>query len=537
MICFFIIHFFFFCGFSFDIVETTIDDIHQAFSSGELNCTTLIRSHIDRIRKYDSSVHSMITINPNAIFTAKQFDESAPFGSLWCIPAIIKDNMDISTMPSSAGSLSLATNFPEEDAPVIKALRNSGVIFLGKANMAEFAMDGLNTNTEIGGQTLNVYAHDRTPYGSSGGVAASITSSFGVIGIGSDTCGSIVNPSSAASLVGLRPNRNKTNDEGIIPLSIVQDVYGPMCRSVKDLAKVWNVLKEISPVYPPFYAPSAPMMSPKKKKNDDDDVVIKVAYMSDFLTPSMGAQQEIMDLVSSYLSDVKSKLPTTVQLFDSPTYFKYAQDLAPYMAQMIQCSIDLEVSYLDDYLRINKTIQNLYSVGELVQSEMLTDLVFESLKASLKVAKDPQTDPACNGLEKLRSLLRMLILQAIQQDEVDILLYPSANQMPPLLKDLESVSSSSLYQNRKNPLSSFGDEGEKKNNGLTGFMTSCVVSAYSGFPSISYPIGYADNHVPFGMIALAKEEDTLIEWANLMEETFSYRKPPSVDSLVQENNN
>jgi hypothetical protein len=156
------------------------------------------------------------------------------------IPVIIKDNYDTGDMPTSAGSLALATSQPARDGFVVQRLREAGAIILAKSNLHELAA-GITSISSLGGQTRNPYDPTRCPGGSSGGTGAAIAASFAAVGWGSDTCGSIRYPSAYASLFGLRPTMGMVSRAGIVPLSHTQDIGGPLARTATDLAIALDV--------------------------------------------------------------------------------------------------------------------------------------------------------------------------------------------------------------------------------------------------------------------------------------------------------
>src|SRR4030081_3252554 len=152
-------------------------------------------------------------------------------------------------MPTTAGSLSLKGAQPDKDAFAVKRLREAGALILGKANMSEFATGGISASS-LGGQVKNPYDLTRTPGGSSGGTGAAVAANFAAVGTGSDTGGSIRSPSSATSLVGLRPTRGLISRDGIVPVSFTQDTIGPMTRNVADAATVLDVMAGYDPSDP-----------------------------------------------------------------------------------------------------------------------------------------------------------------------------------------------------------------------------------------------------------------------------------------------
>src|SRR4030081_924346 len=219
---------------SFHLIETSIADIHQAMEAGTLTCHDLVQQYLDRINAYDQqgpALKSMLYINPQSLQQADAMDEefkcTHKLKSLGCIPIVLKDNFDTADMPTTAGSLTLKGAQPDKDAFAVKRLREAGALILGKANMSEFATGGISASS-LGGQTRNPYDLTRNPGGSSGGTGAAVAANFAAVGMGTDTCGSIRYPSSHNSLVGLRPTLGLSSRSGIVPLSLSQDVGGPL---------------------------------------------------------------------------------------------------------------------------------------------------------------------------------------------------------------------------------------------------------------------------------------------------------------------
>jgi Asp-tRNA(Asn)/Glu-tRNA(Gln) amidotransferase A subunit family amidase len=157
------------------------------------------------------------------------------------VPVLVKDNYDTADMPTTASSLSLAGSRPPRDAATIRKLRDAGAIVLAKANLTEFALTGI-TFGSLGGQTRNPYELGRTPGGSSGGTGAALAANFGLVGTGTDTVNSIRSPSSANSVVGIRPTAGLVSRAGIVPVSSTQDAAGPLARTVRDVATVLSVM-------------------------------------------------------------------------------------------------------------------------------------------------------------------------------------------------------------------------------------------------------------------------------------------------------
>ena len=224
------------------VVEATIADLQQGMSERRFTALDLTRAYLARIAAYDQkgpALNSMVRVNPSAERDARAMDAERRAGKvrgpLHGIPIILKDNYNTADMPTTGSTLALATFVPREDAFIVRRLRESGAIIIGKSNLHELAA-GITSVSSMGGQTRNPYDPRRCPGGSSGGTGAAIAASFATVGWGSDTCGSIRIPAAFGSLYGLRPTSGLVSRHGVIPLSHTQDVAGPLARTVTDLA-------------------------------------------------------------------------------------------------------------------------------------------------------------------------------------------------------------------------------------------------------------------------------------------------------------
>jgi amidase len=180
-------------GQQFQLMETSISDIHNAMQSGKLTCRSLVQRYLDRIKAYDQqgpAINAMLYVNPKALEQAEAMDKAFKRGTklkpLQCIPLVLKDNFDTADMPTTGGSLALKGMQPAKDAFTVVRLRQAGALILGKTNMHELAINGL-TVSSLGGETKNPYELTRTPGGSSGGTGAALAANFAVVGTASET--------------------------------------------------------------------------------------------------------------------------------------------------------------------------------------------------------------------------------------------------------------------------------------------------------------------------------------------------------------
>ncbi|MGE3335698.1 MAG: amidase family protein [Rhodospirillaceae bacterium] len=232
------------------VEEVPLSQIANDLAAGTTSSVAVTQAYIERISLYNKAVNGVIGIMPDALEQAAASDqrrkERKTLGPLDGIPILIKDNIDAVGMPTTAGSFALIDNVPAKDSEVARRLRDAGAVILGKANTSQWA--GLRTTTSgmngstVGGTARNPYDLARGAAGSSNGSGISAAASFAAATIGTDTTGSVVAPSNANGVVGLRPTVALISRRGIVPVSLTQDTAGPMGRNVRDVAMLLTVL-------------------------------------------------------------------------------------------------------------------------------------------------------------------------------------------------------------------------------------------------------------------------------------------------------
>jgi amidase len=238
---------------NFNIEEARIMDIQKAFKKGITSSKDLVLMYLDRISRLEQKgpkLNAIIELNPDAIQIAEALDwERETKGirsNLHGIPVLIKDNIETGDkMHTSAGSYALKDSYAKEDACLVRLLREAGAIILGKTNMTEWASymsDSMPAGySSRGGTVLSPYGPGLLdPGGSSSGSGVAVTSNFCAVAIGTETSGSIINPSNNLSIVGIKPTLGLVSRSGIIPASHMQDTAGPMARTVEDAAILLN---------------------------------------------------------------------------------------------------------------------------------------------------------------------------------------------------------------------------------------------------------------------------------------------------------
>ena len=241
-----------------DIVELTVVELQEGYRASAYTVVEVVQAFLNRIERYEDHYNAFISMNPNALEIAAALDEelrtSGARGMLHGVPVVIKDNLDYAGLVTTAGfnGFSAGTGgidmVPGDDAVAVERLRAAGAVVLGKTNMPDFAGHGTRTRSSAAGETLNPYATDRVPGGSSGGTATAVNASFAVLGLGTETGGSIQNPAAAQALVGVKPTFGLVPLEGVVPIDATyRDVVGPLARTVRDAAITLDVIAGPSP--------------------------------------------------------------------------------------------------------------------------------------------------------------------------------------------------------------------------------------------------------------------------------------------------
>lgn len=237
-------------------IEADIRHLQRQMRLGRLTSTELTAGLLNRIKKLNPVLHAVIETNPDALRIAHRRDAQRRAGRargpLHGIPVLLKDNIATADrMETTAGSLALVGSEVPADAPLVAQLRRAGAVILGKANMSEWAyfrggsedFPGISGWSARGGFTRNPYDLALDPSGSSSGSAAAVAASLSVVAVGTETDGSIISPSAAQSVVGIKPTVGLVSSAGIIPIAHSQDTAGPMARTTRDAALLLDVLR------------------------------------------------------------------------------------------------------------------------------------------------------------------------------------------------------------------------------------------------------------------------------------------------------
>jgi amidase len=494
----------------FPVVETTIEQAHAAMKAGRLTARQLTQRYLDRIAAYDQqgpAINSLILINARALQIADSLDAiyrqtGRMVGPLHGIPIIVKDNYDTYDLQTTGGSLSLAGSIPPDDAFQVRKIREAGAIIVAKANLAEFAFTPLETISSIlVGYTRNPYALDRVTAGSSGGTAAAVAASLGLIGLGTDTGNSIRGPASHNALVGIRSTMGLTSRDGIIPLYADRDIGGPMTRTVADAVRVFDVIAG--------YDPADSVTAPAKERRES-------SYLPHLKADGLrGKRIGVLRQVSN---------TRTTDSLVLVAFERAIADLKRGGATVIDSVMITELDSLRGPFSCGrfKTDINTYlaSLGEKAPVKSLDDIVrsrrfhptIEMRLRNFQTFTSPEEDNNCKQARVNVPLLQAGVRRALQENRLDAMIYPTWNNPPRRIGDLNTPA---------------GDSSQR-------------LSPPTGFPAITVPMGWATGttsgtrrsveQLPLGLQILgdAWSEGVLIEIAYSYEQLTKHRRPPAL---------
>src|SRR5215469_13092689 len=489
-------------GGSFSLVsaqEATVADIRAALEARQVTCRQLVQMYLDRIAAYDKkgpALNAIIMVNPNALATADALDakfaQSGFAGPLHCVPLIVKDNFNTADMPTTAGSLSLKGSIPPGDAFLVRKLREAGALVLAKSNMAEFAWSPFETvSSLLPGYTRNPYALDRVPAGSSGGTAAAVAANFGAVGLGTDTGNSIRGPSSHTSLAGIRSTMGLTSRDGIVPLFLSRDIGGPMARTMADAVAVFDIIAGCDPADPVTAASQGKRPDSYLKFLDADGLKGSRVGVLRQLSIGPDTDPEIAKAMEQALADMKRQGAEIIdevrvaEIDEIPVakFFcnRFKQDINAYLAKRTPAP---PVKNLDEILASQKFHPS-------IEKRML----------DAQAEAPPDENPKCQEAAENGRRLATGVLKAMDEARLDALVYPSWNNPPRLIGDLNSPHG---------------------NN-------SPRISPPTGFPAITVPMGFVYGALPAGLQILGRpwSEPTLIKIGYAYEQATRHRHPPA----------
>ena len=492
---------------AFELEEVTITELQQGLQSGKYSSRQLVEKYSDRINDIDKKgpgLYAVIEMNPDAERIAVALDrerkEKGPRSPLHGIPILIKDNIDTQDrMMTTAGSLALVGAKPPRDAFVAQRLREAGAVILGKTNLSEWANFRSSKSSSgwsgRGGQTKNPYVLERNPCGSSSGSGVAVASNFCAAAVGTETDGSVVCPSSANSLVGIKPTIGLISRAGIIPIAHSQDTAGPMARTVSDAAILLNALAGIDPRDQATNESRGKAAADYTKFLDKDGLR---GMRLGIARKHFGFNERVDKLMGDLLAEMKRLGAVLVDPADIPTTGKF--DDSELEVLLYEFKADLN-TYLAG-LGPSSPVHSLKDVIAFNEKNRDREMPYFGQDLMIKAeAKGPLTSkPYLAALRKNHLLTRTQGIDAImKKHQLDALVAPTGG--PPWPTDWIN-----------------GDH-------FTGGYSSA--SAIAGYPHITVPAGYIFG-LPVGISFFggAFSEPKLIKIAYAFEQATRLRRPP-----------
>jgi len=492
---------------SFEFDEATVDQLQQSLSQGALSSHALTEKYLARIAAMDKqgpAVNAIIELNPDALSIADQLDkerkQKGARGPLHGIPVLIKDNVDTADkMMTTAGSLALVGQHAPKDSFVAQKLRAAGAVILGKTNLSEWANIRSSHSTSgwsgRGGLTRNPYALDRNPCGSSSGTGAAVSANFCVLGVGTETDGSVVCPSSSNGLVGIKPTLGLISRSGIIPIAHSQDTAGPMARTVRDAAILLGALAGADP-NDPATADSAGHLQPDYTKFLDPNGLrgARIGVARKYF----GFSDEVDRLFAGVLREMQKQGAVLVDPADLETHGKF--DDTELTVLLYELKADLNA-----YLKArgpDVPVRNLKEVIDFNEANSSKEMPYFGQDLFVKAEeKGPlSTKEYTDALAANHRLSRAEGIDALmEKHKLDAILAPTGG--PAWLTYLAN--------------------GDHSGGG------SSNAAAVAGYPDITVPAGFVFG-LPVGIsfFGRAWSEPTLLKIAYSFEQTFKARKPP-----------
>lgn len=485
--------------------EITVTDLQNGYANGDFTTRQVVQAYLDRIQEIDvngPALNSIRAVNPNALSIADSLDKERADGNirgpLHGVPILLKDNIDTYDMPTTAGSRFMDGSIPPDDAFIVKKLREHGAIILGKTNLSEWANFHSSYSTSgwsgLGGLVKNPYELDRNTCGSSAGSGAAGAANLATLTIGTETNGSIVCPSTANGLVGLKPTIGLWSRDGIIPISYTTDSAGPMVRTVTDAAILLGALTGVDTADPKTADSEAHI-------HGDYTIFLKEDGLQGkrlgFYTQPMGTNFRVDTLMYQTIRQLEAQGATIVEL-DRISTTNIGSEAFQVLLFEFKDGLDKYFASLGE----NAPVKSMQHLAELTRADSIEtalvdrDLIFQAAEKAGLDSEEYQ-----NALERMLKFSREEgIDKVMKEHNLDAIISPTGS--PAWTSDLV--------------------------NGDNYSISSSSPSARAGYPVITVPMGYIDD-LPVGIsfFGSAWSEPMLLEVAYSFEQATMQRRPPT----------
>jgi amidase len=483
-----------------DVDAATIPQLQRYMKAHRLSSVDLVRFYLARIRVLNPKLHAVIRVSSTAVADARAADRARARGDrrpLLGIPVLVKDNINTTGMPTTAGSLALAGNAPP-DAFIVKRLKAAGALILGKANLSEWAnFRGYQSSSgwsAVGGQTRNPYVLDRNPCGSSSGSGVAAAADLATVAIGTETDGSIVCPAGQTGVVGVKPTLGLASRDGIVPISAQQDTAGPMTRNVTDAAVVLGAMTGVDPRDPATAAQKGHVYRDYTRFLGSR--FLKGARIGVWRSGIFGGSPETDAVMERTITRLRALGATVVDPTDIPIEPAYDPE---YTALLYEFKHDIN-AYLRRFAGrgYSKTLVDLIAFNRAHAAQELRwfgQEIFEESQATTSLS-----DPAyVKARSDATSIARRAIDDTLRKYRLDAVLAPTNS--PAGTTDLV--------------------------NGDNFILGSSSPAAIAGYANVTVPAGYS-NGLPIGMSLIGGrwQEPRLVALAYAWERATHVRTPP-----------
>jgi amidase len=490
-----------------NVDATTIPQLQRLMDRHRLTSVQLVQFYLHRIQRLNPKLHAVITVSPTALRDARAADKARRQGvrkPLLGIPVIVKDNINTTGMPTTAGSWALSGSRPS-DAFIVQRLRAAGALIIAKANLSEWANFRSAPSSSgwsgIGGQTNMAYVLDRNPCGSSSGSGVVASADLATVAVGTETDGSIVCPSGANAVVGIKPTLGLLSRAGVVPITADQDTAGPMTRNVTDAAVVLGATTGIDPADPATAAQAGHAFTNYTQFLDAD--ALRGARIGVWRegTYDPDISPEVHAIMNSTVASLRAQGATVIDNTRIPIEPAYGPEF-----EALLCEFKSDIAtYLGTYTSAGypKTLQALIDFNN-AHPELegpWNSLTFEEAQNT-----GGRSDPDCiSARAEATSIAQEAINETLAANNLDAIIGPTNG--PAWVTD---------------PVN--GDLG----GDFSTFVGSSSPSAIAGYADITVPAGYF-GHLPIGVTFIGGrwDEPNLIGLAYDFEQATHVRVPPT----------
>jgi amidase len=487
---------------AFTVVEKTATQLQEALTAGVTTSEDIVREYLRRLTVIDRNgptLRSMLALNPRAIAEARALDAERADGHVrgpfHGVPVAFKDNIDVLGLPTTGGSKALVDHRPRLDSRVAAGMRRAGAVVLGKANLDEFPFGDFGISS-VAGTIGNPFDPSLSTSGSSGGSATAVASSFAAVAFGTDTCNSLSNPASFASVATIRTTRGLTSRAGVMPLNTFNDAVGPIAKSVRELALVLDQVTGVD-VEDEATKDAAAHISGSFAHGLDAATLkgARIGVMRQLFVGVTG-EREVAALMEEVVRELRGAGATVVDVAipNLDAEYRTARGSAPG---------SLKAAWTSYLARGSKPGDKVLTIEELLASGKLAPASARRFEDALR--STPSGDALRSATEAFfagRAHFRDLFVNLMEAQHLDALLYP-ANQARP--------------HTHEGGLERYGGE-----------PGTCEESAMTGLPQVTVPAGFIGGRYPVGVSFLGRlwSDAQMLALGHAYEQATHHRRPP-----------